>query len=184
MRWILFAIVAYAVILIQSTLGRVMAFDLAPVGYIGPDLAALFALMLALSTRSATDAMLAGWFIGFALDLTTGGGAGGGAVVGPMALGYALAARAVFSVREAVFAGRAITRALLALGFCLIAHGLWVTVQSVLAWRDVTLGDWAERLAQAGAIAVYTALVAPFVTPLLVRVQHWLVVQPVGRGSR
>jgi cell shape-determining protein MreD len=81
MRWIPFIVVCYVVILIQTSLGRILTLP-SPVGVIGPDFAAILAVFVALRVRSAVDCMLAAWVLGLLIDLTTGGGPGAATVVG------------------------------------------------------------------------------------------------------
>ena len=59
MRWVPLAILAYLVLLAQTTVGRVLAFDWPAVGTIGPDLLAMVAVYGALHARLRADAMLA-----------------------------------------------------------------------------------------------------------------------------
>jgi len=184
MRWIPFAIFAYVLVVLQATLGRILTIHLGGVGHVGPDLLAVLGLMLVLYLRSGTDAALAAGLLGLALDLTTAGGPGGATVVGPMALGYAAAAWVVFQVREAFFRERLTTRFLLTLLFCLIAHGLWVTLQSVRFLGDGSWAAYGASLLQAVVNSVYTALLAPLVMVGLDRVRRWMIVAPADRRGR
>ena len=61
MRWIPFVILAYAIVLLQTTVGRVLVFSTVSAGTIGPDLTALLAVFIAFHVRGWADAMLAGW---------------------------------------------------------------------------------------------------------------------------
>jgi cell shape-determining protein MreD len=184
MRWIPFIILVYLVVLFQSTAGKVLTLTTAGLGSVGPDLAALVAVFVALYARSCPDAMLAAWVLGMAVDLTVSGGVGAATVVGPMSLAYALAAGALFRIREAFFRERALTQGLLALGFCLLAHGVWVTAQSLLAAGEVSWSAYGRTLLQAAALACYTAALMPLAHFGLIRCQRWLLVSPVGRGGR
>lgn len=179
MRWIPFILVAYVVILLQSSLGRMLTFVF-QIGAIGPDLAASLAVFVALRARSGLDAMLAAWVLGLALDLATGGGPGSSTVVGPMSLAYALTAGMVFRIREALFRERALTQATVTLLFCLISHGLWVTMQSVRL-GEIGWHDYMGLLGQVALVSIYTALLAPLMHYLLSRVER-LIVVPATRG--
>ena len=128
--------------------------------------------------------MVAGWALGLAVDLTTVAGVGSGTVVGPMAIAYALTAGLLFRVREAFFRERALTQALLAWGFCLIAHGLWVTMQSLRTDGDVSWSAYGRTLLQAAGLACYSAVLMPLVHFLLVKCQRWILTAPVGPGTR
>jgi len=184
MHWIPFVILAYVVVLVQVTVWGTLTFTGTAIGSIGPDLAAMVAVFIALNARRGTEVMIAAWILGFGLDLTTGGGTVSAAAVGPMAAGYALAAGAIHRVREAFFRERAVTQAFLAALFCLVAHGLWVTVQCLLAYEVVTWSTWGRLLLQAAALACYTGVLMPLVNLLLRRVRGLLISAPLRRGRR
>jgi rod shape-determining protein MreD len=184
MRWIPLLILAYLVVLFQTTVGRVLAFTTAGVGTVAPDLIGLLAVFVALYARSWVDAMLAGWALGFAVDLTIAGGTGLPAAVGPMAAAYCLAAGLLVRVREAFFRERALTQALLAWGFCLITHAAWATVQSLLGLGAAAWSAYGQTLLQVLAVACYTALLMPLVHAGLLRCQRWFLAAPVGPGRR
>jgi len=183
-RWIRFLILTYLVVLVQTTAGRLLVFRTSAVGMVGPDLLALLAVFVALHVRNWADVMLAAWSLGLAVDLTTAGGPGGATVVGPMALAYALTAGLLFRVREAFFREQALTQMLLAWAFCLLAHGLWVTAQWLLAPGEMTASAYARTLGQAGALAVYTALLMPLAHFALSKGQRLLLTGPASRGRR
>jgi len=184
MRWIPFIILVYVVVLFQTTLGRVLVFSTTAAGTIGPDLTALLAVFVAFYVRGWADAMLAGWALGLAVDLTTVGGIGSGTVVGPMAIAYALAAGILFRIREAFFRERALTQALLAGGFCLLAHAAWVTMQSLLTPGGVSWSGYGQTLLQAVGLAGYSGALMPLAHYLLTKCQRWILTAPVGPGTR
>lgn len=184
MRWVPFAILGYLVLLAQTSVVRILTFEAGSLGAVGPDLVAVVALFAALNARSWQDAMLAAWCLGLGVDLTTSGGTGGVTVVGPMAVGYALAALAVNRMREAFFREWLVTQALTGLLFCLLAHGLWVTWQSLLAGDNMTWARYGHLLVQAGLLSAYTAALAPVVHLVLNRVSGWLVPTSAGRAAR
>ena len=184
MRWIPFLILAYLTILLQTTLGRVLMFSAAGIGTIGPDLAALLAVFVAFYVRTWADAMLAGWALGMAVDLTAVAGVGAGTVVGPMAIAYALVAGLLFRVREAFFRERAVTQAFLAWAFCLLAHGAWVSMQALLVDGPVGWPEYGRTMLQAVGLACYSAVLMPLMHFLLMRCQRWLLAAPVGPGTR
>ncbi|HOF19283.1 MAG TPA: hypothetical protein PK082_10270 [Phycisphaerae bacterium] len=184
MRWVPFAILAYLVIVLQCSLGQMLTFEISAIGSVGPDLAAVAALFIALHARRAADALLAAWVLGFALDLSSASGPGGVTVVGPMALAYVLAAGAVYKIREALFAERVLTRAVVGVIFCLLAHLPWVTLQTILAHNVMTWQAYGARLLQAMAISAYTGVVTPVFYPLLDRVRKWLISVPAERPGR
>ncbi len=160
MRWVLFLILAYALTVLQTTVGHLLAVRH---GWASPDLLAAAAVFVCLHVRTATDAMLGAWILGMLADLTAGGGTSAVTAVGPMAVTYALAASLVFRIREMLFQERVTTWVLLTGLFCAIAHGLWVTGQVLLALRHVGWDDYGAMLLQALAIAGYTAILTPIV---------------------
>jgi len=180
MRWVQFVILAYLVLVVQSTLCGMIAFDVGAVGRVMPDLMAVTAVFVALRGPNLRTVMIAAWVLGFAVDLTAIGGVGSATAVGPMSLAYAVAAWLIFQMREAVFSDHAITQGMLALVFCLAAHLLWVTAQSLLrgAWPY-----YGRLVAQAAGKSIYTALLMPAGFWLLSTVQGLFIEAPV-RGTR
>jgi len=176
MRWILFVILGYLVVVFQSTAGRIVLFEGLAAGPFGPDFLAMLAVFVALNVRGCFDAMIAAWVLGFALDLTTGGAA---RCVGPMALGYALAGGAVYQLREAFFSRRTFPQMFLAMVFCFIAHGVYVTFQSMLAWN---FRGYGRELSQVVLISLCTAVVMPVGHFLLSRCRRWIFVSAPGRS--
>jgi len=184
MRWIFFVILAWLLVVVQTTLGRLLTYEGLTIGTIGPDLVAPLAVFLSLCVRRSTDAAIAACLLGFLLDLTTGAANGSFAVVGPMAMGYALAGKMLFHVREAFFRQRLGTQVLLTLGFGLIAHGVWVSLQSLLAYGQTSWGEYGRMLLQAAAISGCSAVLAPLEFYLLNKAEGWLVPLPAGRARR
>jgi rod shape-determining protein MreD len=175
MRWIPFLVLTYIALVLQTSLVRVLTFSAGAAGTLQPDLLALTAAFVAMFAREGLDAMLAAWALGLAADLTTG------AAVGVMPITYALAAALVFRMREAFFRERFFTRVSLTLLFCLVAHPLWVTAQSALAWR---WGGYGWVLLQAILVSAYTAVLAPWVGWLLSKTEPLLFGPPAGRSRR
>ncbi|MFP3937680.1 MAG: hypothetical protein ACLFVW_05000 [Phycisphaerae bacterium] len=184
MRWVVLIILAYVLVLLQATLGDVLTFSDSPIGTIGPDLAAVAAVFLALHAPTLADAMLSGWLLGLAVDLGAAGGPAGASAVGPMALGYAFASAVLFQMREAVFQDRKPTQMLLAVLFCAIAHGLWITLQSLLSFGDVSWQRYGRQWTQVGALSGYTALLTPLGYAALRRLRRWFVSGSPTRRSR
>lgn len=177
MRWVPFLFAVYAIMLLQATLGRLLTFSTDTIGQIGPDLAAVLALFLALHARNAVDALAGAWVLGFSIDLLTAGAVEGGVCAGMMSLSYMAGAGAVFFVREAFFRDRPLTQALLGALFCLVAHGLWISGQAARA------GDWAawRRMApQMLALSAYTAFLAPLGNALFSRMRRLFLVSAGG----
>lgn len=174
MRWAPFLVLTYVTLVLQTSLVRAVTFSVAA-GTVQPDLLALTAVFVALSVREGLDAMLAAWALGLAADLTTG------AAIGVMPVAYALGASLVFRMREAFFRDRISTRIVLTLLFCLVAHGLWVTAQSALAWQ---WGAYGRVMIQAAMVSAYTAVVAPPLQWVLAKGESLLLGPPAGRGRR
>lgn len=179
MRWVPFLLAAYALMLLQTTLGRLLTFSTDMIGQIGPDLAAVFAVFIALHARAAVDALGAAWVLGFGIDLLAGGAVEGGSCAGIMSLTYMAGAGAVFWVREAFFRDRPLTQAILGVVFCLIAHGLWITAQAARA------GDWPawrRMLPQMLALTAYTGLLTPVAHVMLSRMRRLFLVASAGEA--
>lgn len=184
MKWVPFIILTYLVMLTQCTVGGLLTFSVTAIGNVGPDLSALLAVFMALNVRSGSHAALAGWVLGLAVDLTAISAAGGVTAVGPMPIAYAAAAALVFQIREAFFFERMGPQLFLTLVFCLVAHGIWVTLQAGLAFGDVSRADYGRMLVQAAALAIYTAFLMPPAYLGLRRIRKWLVPVPTGRRRR
>ncbi len=184
MKWVPFIILTYLVMLAQCTVGGLLTFSVKAIGTVGPDLLAIVAVFMALHVRSGFHAALAGWVLGLAVDLTTVSAAGGVTAVGPMPIAFAVAAALIFQIREAFFFERPAPQVFLALIFCLVAHGIWVTFQAVLAFRDVSWEGYGQTLLQAVALAIYTAVLMPLGHPGLRWLRKWLISMPTGRRHR
>lgn len=184
MRWIPLLILTYVVVLLETTVGQMLFIDTTPFGTVGPDLAALVVVFVAFYARSATDAMLTAWILGLAADLTVGGAMGAITVVGPMSISYSLVAGLLWRVRDAFFRERALTQALLAMAFCVLAHGMWVTAQAILASGSVAFADYGRTLLQVLAGACYTALLMPLAHYALSKCQRSFLVAAVRPTRR
>ena len=184
MRWIPFLILAYAVVLVETSVSWVLSVNVSWLGAVGPDLAAMVVVFVALYSRTAGDAMLAAWVMGLAVDLTSGGGVGSATVVGPMAVAYCLLAGQLWRIREAFFRERALTQVVLSLLFTASAHWVWVTAQVLLAAGRVPFGDYAAAMGQALLIGCYTALLMPLAHFGLLRIQRLILANPVGPTGR
>ncbi|MCE5279474.1 MAG: hypothetical protein ABFD92_02495 [Planctomycetaceae bacterium] len=185
MRWTLFVVVAYVVLLMQTTVGGLITFPSASLGTIGPDLVAIVGVFIALNARTATMGMLAAWGLGLGLDLTTATAPGCATAIGPMAIAYAVAAGVIFYIREGFYFERPLPQAFLAAVFCLMSHLLWVTYQSVLARGAVLWVSYGQMVLQAVLLSIYTGLLAPIGYLLLRKLRRWLIPVPAtARGRR
>ena len=174
MRWIYFILVALAAVLVQTTVGQVLWIPTS-LGWVHPVFPASVAVFVGLYARGATDAALAGWALGFAMDLT---GSGGG--MGLSALLYALAAAGLYRIRGAFFRERVVTQMLLGFLFCVFVHELWVAYDAAIFGA----GSHGRMAFQALGISAYTAVVTPPVFALLRRVERAIVAPPAAGGRR
>ncbi len=184
MRWIPFLILAWVVVMIQTSLGTILTLRALAVGPVGPDLLVLLAVFVALNAPTAVDAMLAGWVLGLLVDLTTAGGLTDPVRIGPMALLYVLCVRLVFAMREAFFRERALPQVVLAAFFCFLAHGLWVTLQALLAEGTLGWAGYGQLLLQVVLSSLYTALLMPLAYVLLRGIRGTLLATPPSRRGR
>jgi len=178
MRWVPFVILVILITALQTSLVGVLAVTR---WTIRPDLLAMVAVFVALNVRGAADAMIAGWIMGMAVDLTAAGG--GATAVGPMSLAYALGIRAIYQVREALFGERAVSQAVLTFLFGLSVYWLWLTLQ-VLRVGHVRASVYGVMLLQAVGVALYTAILAPLAQMGLRRIRGWIISAPPGRSRR
>ena len=186
MRWIALAILTYVLMLLQTSLVDIIAIRVPKVGLVRPELLAIVVVYAALHVRSVLDAMLAGWGLGLALDITSGAGSAVSTAVGPMSLAYALAAGVIYKLREAVFREKAVTQCVMALLFCTLAHWMWILMQWALACRDTAGWGIALMFVQALLLAAYTAAITPLVHLGLKACRSWIIASPAGarRGRR
>ena len=178
MHWIPFLIAAFVTAAVQQSLGRVWTF-----GHIGPDLLAILGMLAALRARTATQATLAAWVLGLLADLTTASGPAGASVIGPMSVGYVVAAAMVFRVRDMFFAEHPLAQLFLAGGFCVVSHTLWISAQTLLGPVPLTLPDFVQAMGHMLGIALYTAVVA-MVLSLPLRYLGGLLGMPASRAMR
>ena len=180
-RWIPFVLVVLATVLAQTTVAGLIGLHGFGFGGVRPDLLAILAVFVALNGRAGSEALLAGWLLGFALDLTTHGGPAGGLVLGPLTVSYALASWGLYRLREAFFREHAVAQALLGAVFCGAVHEAHVLTQCLLT------GAWAGygRMAlQAAGVALYTGVLTPPVHWGLRRIAKWFMTGPAGAGRR
>ncbi len=174
MRWVYFILLTLFVIVVQTTVGQVL-WVRTPVGLVGPVFPAMVAVFLALLVRNGTDAALAAWVLGLAVDLTLSGRG-----MGLTALLYAAGAAGIFRVREAFFRDRVFTQVVLGFAFCLFVHGLWAAWAA--AWAAGTVG-FGRLFVQALGVSAYTAALTPLACRALRRIQRLLAVVP-SRAER
>lgn len=190
MRWLLFVILVYVALLLQTTFGNLLMVRSEWPGPIMPDLLAAVAVFFALSLRQSADVVIACWALGLGLDLTTTGAMAGAAdgqfflpPLGPMAIAYTLAGLTVFKLREAFFRERVFSQMILVAFFVVAAHGLYVLIISLVGSRHGQWDYFGQRLVQALLTALYSAALAPLVHSLLRRSEKMLIAPVGGRNS-
>ena len=93
-------------------------------------------------------------------------------------------AGAVYALREVVFRERLLTQCILVLIFCVFAHGVWITLQWVLALQEAAWRGYLLMWAQAAVVAPYTAVLMPLARVPLGRFERWIISTPAERGRR
>jgi hypothetical protein len=184
MRWIAFTIVAYCLVVAQTSIAQMISFSAFGLGDVGPDLLAIFAVFLAMYVRESIDMMLAAWILGMMVDLTADspfGGPGRPGVIGPMAIAFVLAARVIFSLREALFRDRLATKAIMGMLFAFGAHWFWITSQAILSGGEATWGQYWRLMLEALAVGAYTAILTPILFVPLGKIKRLLVPLPSSR---
>lgn len=183
MRLIPFLLVSYALLWLQATLGRILTIHGLEIGPVGPDFLAVFAVFIAMYVRTAGEAALAGWILGFLLDLSTSGGAMPATAVGPMSLAYTVVSWFCFRIRDALFRDRALPQMLLGALFVLLTHTLWAALQALLI-GGIGWGGFGELLLQILLSAVFTALLVPMLCSLFLLGRGMVLLPAAGRGRR
>lgn len=176
MRWFYFLLIVLIGTMVQTTLAQFL-WVRTPVGWVGPEILAVVAVYFAFNARSGVDAALAGWILGFALDLTTSGEG-----MGLLSLLYAALSAGLFVVRRAFFRERMLSQMLTTLAFCLAAYQVWTLY--VLVMAGLPLSSWPGRALQAAGLAGYTALVAPALFAALKRAGRAVIISPSDFGGR
>jgi rod shape-determining protein MreD len=181
MRWIAFTIVAYCLVLAQTSIAQMISFSAFGLGGVGPDLLAIFAVFLAMYVRDGIDLMLAAWVLGMMVDLTADNPFGGPGVIGPMAIAFVLAARVIFSLREALFRDRLATKAIMGMLFAFGAHWFWITSQAILSGGQATWAQYWRLMLESLAVAAYTAILTPLLFMPLGKIRRLLLPLPSSR---
>ncbi len=152
MRWISFVILLLFVTVLQASVAPFLA-----VHTIRPDLMIILAVHYALAART-NDAVLAAYFVGLAIDLTSLGFAGD-ANVGLHALSFGLIAFAIVKLRDLTFRESVVTQFL----FTFAAKLLLSLMTGIYLSCVLDLGSgWREILVTGAYTAAYTAVLAPY----------------------
>jgi len=152
MRWPVFAIFAFIVMVLQLSLRNVLT--LQSLRQISPDLVACLAVFIALFAHRGA-ALWACWFLGLMMDLAPTDGDPGYFLIGPHALGYVFGGFLVLQLRTMVFRRRAVTLAFLTLVFLVAASVVTVFMLSMRSWYPggdgfFALSEFWRRLLIAG----------------------------------
>lgn len=169
MRWIVFAIVLFFVIVLQTALVPHIHVLSA-----WPDLPVLLAVHLML-VAPAPEAMLAAWIIGFAVDLNSVSYSNS-SNIGVSALSYGLTALLVLRARRHWFRDQASTYFLFVLVAASLVHML---VDLHMLYVTDQMPQWKARLALSLGVAFYTTLLSPYAHWLLRRLRGALGIGPV-----
>lgn len=174
MRWSVFAIAAFIVIVLQLSVREVLT--LHTLGMVKPDLVACLATFLAMFASRAS-ALWACWVLGLLMDLAPAGGTMAWHMIGPHALGFTFGGYVVLQLRTMVFRRRAITTGFLTCVFLLAAGVLATFLLTVRSWYipDTPLyGSPLVELWHRIKIALYSGIVAiPFGWLLQITVATW-----------
>lgn len=172
MRWWIFAIVAYLVLGIEVSLRDVL--EIGATG-VSPSLVIIYATFIALNApgRIAIWSCLA---LGLAMDLLNAAGGGTHIVIGPYALGLALACVLLLQMRTMVLHRNLTTLALCVFLAAVMAHVVVLALMTARSWIDpFTWSPGRELLTRLG-IALYSAvLTLPLgvLNPLLSRLHDF-----------
>jgi rod shape-determining protein MreD len=160
MRWATFVIVAAGLLTLQTAVAPFLE-----VRGVRPDWLLVGVMYFALYAR-AKDGIIAAWAIGFCADLMTV------ERMGMISMSYALAALCATSVREYVFRYRAMTQFTLTLCICLMVQTTWMFYRRIMYVPEQAV--WVEWSVGALLVSVYTALWAPLLHRLLLRLSRLL----------
>jgi fucose 4-O-acetylase-like acetyltransferase len=164
MRWTVFAVFAWLLLGLEAGFKDVL--QLGSSG-IAPSFVIPFAVFIAL-TAPPTAAVWACLILGLGLDLTTAvpvreGAIGSPTLVGPYALGLALAAQLVLAIRGMLMRHNPLTMGAISfLASCLLylVVAAMLAVRILLPYRDpIAMHTWSELLGRLGS-ATYTGILA------------------------
>jgi len=179
MRWIPFLVFSYIMLLLQCSIGRILVFHFDWPGPFGPDVLLIFAVFVFLISSDPLDGILAGCIIGFIWDL---GMAASACCVGPMAIICAFCSWPVMGIREALFRNRVLPQMILTAMFVAFAHGMWITVQTILG--GFSWSDYARLLLMAFLSVICTVLLTPVIIVFLKPFRKWIVLPIPSLGRR
>jgi len=168
MRWVPFAILAGVVIVCQTTFVQsVMAYH-----GIWPQWVIILAVHYVLWGPSP-DAAIAAWILGLLVDLQTAAPH----PIGLCAFSYGLAGWAVLRVRQVLFRDHPVTHAFVTLAYAFAVH----MMAAAYYWWKQRIPIDKEELWLAFLFAGFTAIWAPLLHWVLIRLQRWTGLGPMRR---
>lgn len=168
MRWWTFAILAIVTLLIQSTLAPMLS-----IRGSWPDLLFILAIHYAL-WGPWPDVGLAGWLLGLLMDLQSHGR------VGLHAFAFGGVAWAIYYVRRVLFRDHWLTQMLITFVFAGLVR---LGVQMYDSIRSGAGPEFSANVAPALGVALYTALLAPYIHWPLIRMHRWTGLKPTQRTA-
>jgi rod shape-determining protein MreD len=182
MNWLVFAIVTYLLLAVQTGLSAVLSFR-----GLTPNLLLILAVFVGLSARPSV-VLWSSLILGLLLDLQPGPAMGGAAILGPHALGLLFGGWAVLQLRGLLFRESVITLVLLTLAVGVFASLVEVAIYALrglgfLAGQPV---EWraTSHLGRRMLEACYAAGLAIPLGLLLNQTRRWWRFAPVQRADR
>ncbi len=167
MHWFGLVIVTIVVAAAQTSVGSLLTINM-----VAPSFLLVTAVYYGFRW-SATEAGIAGWALGLAADLT------GASPIGAHSLCFALAAVIASRLRSVVMTDHPLAQMLVT---GLLGWLAYSVIFTHAAWRDGwTTWSFGLSLKRAGWVALYTALLAPYLFWLLERAVPLLGLQPHSR---
>jgi rod shape-determining protein MreD len=172
MRWWIFAIVAYISLALEVSLRDVL--EIGTTG-VAPSFVIIYATFIALNAPSRV-AIWSCLVLGLAMDLLNTTGDGTYVIVGPYALGFALACFLLLQLRTMVLHRNLTTLAFCVLVAAVFAHIVILALMTARSWIDPFAWSTGRQLLTRLGIALYSAaLTLPLgvLNPLLTRLHDF-----------
>jgi cell shape-determining protein MreD len=189
-RWTVFAIFGAMVLVLDVSLGQVLA--LRSLGGIAPSFTAVLGVFVVFFAPRES-ALWASWLLGLLVDLCIDlphGGGEAGPLVGAHALGYSFGAYLVLLVRAMLYRANVVTLAVVTLGWAAAAGLVVVFISAVHGWYpgeaarpplpDLPAG--LEMLRRLGSAAYSGALALALAKPLIWTIPLWGFRAPIPRA--
>ncbi len=174
MRWLLLGILAYVMLVIQTTFFVPGALAVPVHGHwVRPDLVLVMGVFVALYFEPPR-ALVAGWCLGLGADLTAVGGR-----LGLYALLFPAVLVGLAYVRRVLNRGWVLTQSVVTFATVLVVHGAWYVLVRYLAGAPAAP---LRSVEEAALDAAYAGILAPYVIWVLLRLRGPLEVT-VERGE-